>query len=165
MGQPEPGDGIVKPDLALLCWNPALPERQVPAYRQVRKQMRLLEHIGQGPLMNRPEQGVCLPGRAEDGKLSLGLLQPGDTPEQRGLAASGVTKQRGNSVARQFQVDIQFKSGEPADKARLDGCGRHRSAPARALPLRAYRVTRTRKENTTMPAASQWAWVYSRDST
>ena len=54
--------------------------------------MRLLEHIGQRPLMNRSEQVVFLPGRAQYGKLSVSLLQPGDAAEQRGFAASGVTE-------------------------------------------------------------------------
>ena len=121
MGQPEPGDGIVKPDLALLCWNPALPERQVPAYRQVRKQVSFLKHIGQGSLMGRPEQVVCLPGRAEYGKLSLGLLQPGGggAKPQAASGGKGAIKELGPVPGQYVSTYIAVpKSKRVPDKLR-----------------------------------------------
>jgi hypothetical protein len=72
------------------------------------KQAGLLEHVAQGTLVHGQENCAVLPGLAIDAHAGARHpFQPGDGPQQAGLAAAGRAEQSGDTTPGQIEVDAQ----------------------------------------------------------
>src|SRR6185312_336645 len=97
-------------------------------------------------------------------------LQPRDGAQAGGFARAGGAEQRADAAPRQVSLNIQRKVGVAHLQAQPDhvvGGRAHRMRPDRRRPVgfSVYSASSTTKENTTMPADSQDAWVNSSAST
>ena len=79
------------------------PEGDVLEHRHVPKQRIVLEDETHPALTHMGVGGVLT---GEDDPTAVGALQPGDDPQQRGLAAARGTEQRGQGAAREVERDI-----------------------------------------------------------
>src|SRR5690606_37926815 len=96
-----------------------------------------------------------------------GALQAGDAAQAGGFPRAGVAEQGGDAAAGQLQIDVQSEVGVVQAKARVNPVVVFRPAhPRHPCRIRLpYSTSSTRKENSSMPPASQCAWAYSMAST
>ena len=94
-------------------------------------------------------------------------LQPGHAAQQAGLARARDAKQHANALAGQAHIHVQHKVRARQAQPDLQGrSGRRPHTATRLAPrLNQFSPKSTANENTSMPAASQWACAYSMAST
>ncbi len=88
---------------SLAAWLDPKAKRHVLEHRHVAKQGVVLEHEADVALAHVQIRGILA---ADDDVAAVGLLQPGDDPQQSGLAAAGGAEQRHQLTVVKIEVDV-----------------------------------------------------------
>ncbi len=136
------------------------PEADVRGHRQVREQRALLRHVADPAVLRRPRPAGAGDGRAaERDRAGVRVVEAGDQPQQRGLAAAGRAEHGGQRARRHVQVDpTQHLGGAERLGDAGEGECRH------AVALLACRVSRyvAGADSATISAAYGAAAPYAR---
>jgi hypothetical protein len=103
------------------CWRtkPARPHtqavRDVVEHRHVPEQRVVLEYEAHAPLLHRKSRGIVV---AEMHRPRARYLEPGDDPQQRGLARAGRPEQRQQLPRRDVEIDPRQGSGSALERFR-----------------------------------------------
>jgi len=104
-----------------------------------------------------------LPDLVANGEIALRrAFEAGHGAQAGRLARAGVAEQGADAAARQAEIDVEHEVLAVDMKTGGDFAA-HRAFLRAGLKV--YRPSRTTKLNSTMPPASQCAWVYSIAST
>ena len=130
------------------------------------KQRRFLKHNAERPTIGGAELRGVLPHIITEREVTVGEpLEPGGTPQQRGLAAAGRTEERREPTRLRLEGRIEHERAELATKACADRTVAVH-CPARRKLFSSNIIARmTQKEKTNMPAARIWAGVHCSVST
>ena len=141
---------------------------QIASNIQMIEKTGFLKDVANVPFPGRTEYafGVVLPDlRPESDQSTPRPLEPCHTAQDRGLARTGWAEQHRDTAAWQSDVQIQLEcttvQGQTHEKIFFL---RHATTRSTRF-LSSARTSRTTKEKTTMPAASQWACSNSMAST
>ena len=98
-------------DLGLRPLADRQPEGDVVAHGHVLERGVVLEHEADAALLRRQLRRVAA---GDDDRAGVGLLEPGDDPQQRRLAASRGPEQRGQRAVGHLERDV-VERGEVAE--------------------------------------------------
>ena len=115
-GEVERGDDFVQGRAAGMC--PSRRVQQVAAHGKMAEQACVLEYATDGAPVRREVDvaGAVEPGLSSQRDASARVFEPGDQPQQRGLAAAAWTEHGRNAVQRQVEGRLKVECAQ----SRLD---------------------------------------------